>query len=136
MSNRFECDTCNKCFTRKASLDYHIKQKACREKEVKCKFCDALFVTKISMYRHMRTACKTKQEEDRKKDEIYERLIKLEEENKLIKKQMEQTGLDNDNKIKQIKIENNNKIKKLMKDNKDLKKQRQSTYQRVSITAQ
>jgi hypothetical protein len=63
----------------------------------------------------------------------------LEEENKIIKKQMEQSGLENDNKIKLIKLENNIKIKKLTKVNNDLKKvikkQGQSTLHQTSTMA-
>ncbi len=52
---------------------------------------------------------------------------------------MEQSGLENDNKIKLIKLENNIKIKKLTKVNNDLKKvikkQGQSTLHQTSTMA-
>ena len=77
------------------------------DKQHSCKLCGNKFNSNISMYRHMRTACKVKKQEDVTKEDILERLLKLEEDNKKIKK------LEEDNK----------KIKKLEEDNKKLKKE-------------
>src|SRR5579872_2818982 len=105
MTKKYVCDKCDMSFTRQAGLSYHVEKNACKEKNIKCKFCDAPFVTKISMYRHIRTACKTKKREDKQKEEIYERLLKLEEE------------------IKKKDTENVKKIKELEKTNKNLAKE-------------
>lgn len=96
----FTCDNCNQSFTRKASLDYHIKKNACREKNFNCKYCQAPFSSKRSMYRHIQISCKVRKEEERVKSEIYLRLVKLEEENKKLNEKF----LDNE--------KENNKLKK------------------------
>ena len=84
----FVCNDCKKMFARKANLDYHRKNDACKDMPYKCKLCAKGFTVKTSMYRHLRLSCKVKQEEDREKNEIYERLLKLEQENKQIKQEL------------------------------------------------
>jgi len=81
-----KCENCNKEFTKKAQLSYHIKHKSCKIRDYKCKYCDKGFTTDNSMYRHMKHSCKIKKKEDAKRDIILERLIKLEEDNKELQK--------------------------------------------------
>ena len=50
----------------------------------KCKFCDKEFTTSSSMYRHTNHTCKIKEREDQKRDDIYERLLELETNNKVL----------------------------------------------------
>jgi uncharacterized Zn-finger protein len=97
-----KCETCNKEFTKKAQLTYHIKHKSCKIRDFSCKYCDKGFTTDNSMYRHMKHSCKIKKKEDAKRDIILERLIKLEEENKELKEEMK--------KMKQVNNITNNKI--------------------------
>src|SRR5579872_1705202 len=85
--SRFECDNCSKAFKRKAHLDYHVSNKVCETKPIKedkfeCKYCGKDFTLSTNMYRHINNVCKTKKSEDKKRDEIYERLLALEEKNK------------------------------------------------------
>lgn len=99
----FSCEDCNESFVSQRNLDYHRKNKVCfrEQKKFNCKHCDKKFTTKISMYRHIRTSCKTKKKEDqeknkmneffseKKKSEIYEQLLKLEEDNEKLKEDNE-----------------------------------------------
>lgn len=88
----FICNKCNKKFKQKNNLKYHLINKVCtggisnKTKNNKCTFCNKLFTTKTSMYRHVKHNCKVKQNEDKKKDEIFKKLLELEEQNKQIKK--------------------------------------------------
>ncbi|VBB18079.1 hypothetical protein YASMINEVIRUS_542 [Yasminevirus sp. GU-2018] len=93
------CDACGQTFTRKVNLDYHIINQSCKIVTHRCKFCSNGFTTETSMYRHMRTSCKVKKEEDMAKEKIYgelvkiqeessKKFIKMEEENKNLKKQV------------------------------------------------
>ena len=83
---KFICNECDKSFTRRTNLDYHTNNNICRVKNYECMYCESQYTTKTSMYRHMRQNCKIKKREDIKRDEIYERLLKLEEDNKKIHK--------------------------------------------------
>ena len=77
----FSCSKCNKTFTTKQSLQYHKDNNSCKKTVHACKYCKRSYTTATSMYRHMRTSCNAKQQFEREKDEIYERLLKLEQEN-------------------------------------------------------
>ena len=99
-----KCKICKHVFKREYYYKKHIAKQRCKKKKYKCRYCDDKFTTDNSMYRHMKHSCQVKKEEDKKKNMIFERLIKLEEENKELKKEMK--------KIKQVNniTNNNNKI--------------------------
>jgi hypothetical protein len=103
------CKACSKKFTSKHGLDYHILNDACKLTNYVCKFCDKGFTTETNMYRHMRANCKIKKKNDDAKNIIYERLVQLEEDNKL--------------------------VKKIAQDNKKLKKEMASMRKQIKTTA-
>lgn len=73
------CDECHKKFVNKRYLDIHISKGICKSKPeskiYSCKFCNKVYTTSTSMYRHMKHACKSKPVID-EKHEIYEKLLK------------------------------------------------------------
>jgi superfamily II DNA or RNA helicase len=96
---RYQCATCKKAFKRQANLDYHMNNSVCtgtimeidleqneNEKGYRCRYCNKVFTTSTSMYRHMKHTCKIKRKEDDEKKTINERLLILEEDNKIAKK--------------------------------------------------
>ena len=114
----FICHLCHHEFQRKIHLDTHLEKNACKKHKYHCKYCHKGFTTDNSMYRHMKHTCKVKKDLDSKKDKILERLIKLEDDNKLIKqennklkkeiKKIKKSKLSTT--IKKITNNNNNKI--------------------------
>lgn len=78
----FVCEKCEKQFTTKQSLTYHIDKKACKMINYHCKYCGNGFTLENSMYRHIKHVCKVKKQQDDEKNQIYEKLLKLEEDNK------------------------------------------------------
>jgi hypothetical protein len=112
----YVCNICKKSFARKRNLDYHNNNNACKIDEYHCQYCDNGFTTKTSMYRHIQNNCKIKKKDELQKNEIYERLLKLEEENiartkKEKEKDKEIIKLKKQNKIKDLTINNmENKI--------------------------
>jgi len=58
------------------------------DRQFKCKYCGKAFTTSTSMYRHVNHTCKVKKQDEDEKSEIYRRLLNLEEENKLLKKEV------------------------------------------------
>lgn len=80
------CNSCEKNFTSKHGLEYHLANNACKINNYMCKFCQKGFTTETNMYRHVRTSCKIKKKEENEKNLIYERLIQLEEESRKFKK--------------------------------------------------
>ena len=85
---KFMCIDCNHIFQRQKHLDSHTEKKACKNVKYKCKYCEKGFTTDNSMYRHMKHVCKIKKTDNDKKDEILEKLIKLEEENDKLKQEL------------------------------------------------
>lgn len=79
--SNYKCTECEKCFASRQRLKYHISNMVCNDKGNTnlCKFCGKGFSVPTSMYRHMRTTCEVKKHNDEKKNEIYERLLRLEE---------------------------------------------------------
>ena len=90
------CDKCGKSFKRKNNLDYHVFKNVCKNKKYMCQYCGNTFNTKVSMHRHVRETCKKRIEEDKRRDEIYERLLKLEESNNELKNQNAKIMKDNE----------------------------------------
>lgn len=90
------CEKCGSTFTRREKLNYHIENKSCKEKKYSCRYCDDRFTTSNSMYRHMKHNCKVKKREDIMRDEIYERLLLLENSNKRLEKSNEKIMAENE----------------------------------------
>ncbi|VBB18700.1 hypothetical protein YASMINEVIRUS_1232 [Yasminevirus sp. GU-2018] len=126
------CQKCQKVFTRKESLAYHVQKNVCMKEQIAkinnndndnnanvdtdididtdvnnilipneesvgsgtlstkptCKFCGKQFTTATNMYRHVNHTCRIKKNEDKNRDEIYDRLLKLEKENQLLKQEV------------------------------------------------
>jgi hypothetical protein len=78
----FICAKCGKTFKHNKNLKYHTDNNACKNREYNCKYCDKELASESSMYRHMRESCQVKKQNDQEKNEIYERLLKLEEKEK------------------------------------------------------
>ncbi|VBB18593.1 hypothetical protein YASMINEVIRUS_1056 [Yasminevirus sp. GU-2018] len=72
------CPNCAREFPRKRNLDNHLAKNACKQYAHFCKLCEKGFTTETSMYRHVRTSCKVKKENDNEKSKIYERLVEIE----------------------------------------------------------
>jgi hypothetical protein len=126
----YRCDKCCSVFKLNKNLKYHIENKACKDRNHQCKYCDKKFTTPTSMYRHMRKSCETKKDSEKEKDQIYERLLKLEESNgqiDLLKKendkQINALKKENCKQIKMLKKENGDQIDMLKKENNQLKKE-------------
>jgi hypothetical protein len=109
-SYRYKCDDCDKGFHSKQNLTYHINNNVCLKKEYICKYCPGKFASKNTMYTHMREVCKIKKQNDNEKENILDRLMKIEEENKKQKEVTQKLTEDN------IKLkEENEKMKLRMK---------------------
>ena len=104
--SKLKCNKCKHIFKRSFYYDKHIIKDKCKQKKYVCKYCNARFTTDNSMYRHMKHSCKIKKHEDNKKNQIFERLIKLEEENKELMKYKDEIN-ELKRKIKKIKHKNN-----------------------------
>ena len=70
-----KCNLCNKYFTEKRSLKYHLDNNVCKNKELvatgeyACIKCGKIFGHKNNMYRHMKHSCSVIKEQ-KKNDEI------------------------------------------------------------------
>jgi hypothetical protein len=100
MSN-FVCLKCSKSFSTKQRLDYHVLNVNCERKLYKCKYCNNKFSSRSSMYRHVKINCRINKDNYNEKEEILNRLVKLEEENKKIR------VLERENKELKKMIQNN-----------------------------
>lgn len=68
--SKYECENCLKTFASKQGLTKHTKNNVCVGKQYakgeasdenhKCEFCNKLFTTATSMYRHVNHTCKIK----------------------------------------------------------------------------
>lgn len=129
--NEFRCSMCNREFKRKENMNRHIDKKVCAKKEYECKYCENKFASNISMYRHMRLNCKIKKEQDAEKDEIYNKLLQLEEENNMLKNgEMTNNRKHNDSKITKLEREN----RKLKRDMREINKKLQTVSNVINNT--
>jgi len=57
---KLTCDNCNKSFTSKHSLDYHMTKNVCTKttKKFKCQYCNNSFSFESSLSRHINHTCK------------------------------------------------------------------------------
>lgn len=99
----FKCTLCNKYFTTKQNKNKHLDNNTCRKKKLQCVYCNKYYATNSGMCRHIKTTCQVKKKEEVKKEEIYNQLLKLKEENKILKRKLKQN-----NKIIKINTINNN----------------------------
>jgi hypothetical protein len=116
----FVCEECEREFKTKQNLQKHYERQACKILSFFCRYCNKGFTTDSSMYRHIRLHCDVKKEEDKKKADIYERLVKLEEENKKLHEKMSQnekeiTYSKNENKKLKIKVTTMEKMVNVVK---------------------
>ena len=81
-NNIFCCKKCGKTFKRRENMDYHITEAVCEEKTVNCNMCNCKFSSKATMYRHIRSYCKVKKQNDSEKEEILNKLMTIEDNNK------------------------------------------------------
>ena len=67
------------------------------EKKFSCKYCNNSFTQKNNMYSHIKNRCKVKKEEDNNRENIFDRLVQLENENKELKNTVNQikTNINN-----------------------------------------
>jgi hypothetical protein len=96
--DQFKCNCCNKTFTRKESLEYHMNNKVCigkkyvvdKEKgDFSCKYCGKTFKASSNMYRHVNHTCKVRKHEENGKELMYKQMVLLKEDNNLILKENE-----------------------------------------------
>jgi hypothetical protein len=83
----YKCPECSKEFVRSRNLDYHVEKGVCDKKIHECNFCCSKFSSKNAMYRHIRESCSVKKMDDERKNQIYERLERLEREHVKMKKE-------------------------------------------------
>ena len=79
MANK-TCEKCGHLFTTPSQLQIHLKRKTpcdTQNKKFKCKYCNVLFSSSTSMYRHIRKSCNIFRLEEQKK--IQEEQKKIEE---------------------------------------------------------
>lgn len=92
--SEFACEKCGKGFSRKRSLTYHIEKDVCKRKNYVCKHCGNGFSALSGMYRHIKNDCKSVKAKNKEKDEIYQKLLSIEKnnkkKNKLIEKQTQE----------------------------------------------
>jgi hypothetical protein len=86
----FKCTDCNKIFTAKVGLQYHVKNKSCKTATIECEYCDNKFTTVANMQRHKKNSCKEKDKyiDTREKQQIFELLEKIQKDNIESKKEI------------------------------------------------
>ena len=105
LQTRFKCDICDKTFTYKKNLDYHVNNNVCtgkrhvidekNNKDSICKYCLKTFTSATNMYRHANHVCKLRKKEIAKRDEICDRLLEVEKNNKILMKKIEKCEKEN-----------------------------------------
>ena len=85
-----KCNKCNKNFSIKSGLDYHIKNNACKNTKFECELCDKKFTTMASMKRHKKSNCKKKDQyiSIAENQQINDQILQLQEDNAKLKKEI------------------------------------------------
>ena len=104
---KYKCKKCDKIFKQKCHYTNHKNRKTECHKDkfkendnsVECSYCNILFSSHSNMVRHIKNSCKILKKEEINKKVIYDKLLKLEEENKELKKNMKKL-------LKQVKSKN------------------------------
>lgn len=101
------CTKCNRIFANERNLEQHALKNSCKNVTCYCKICGKGFSSESSMYRHMRTICKVKKENEKNNDDD-----KYEQLEKKFEKKLEQKyeELIKEFKTKSIKCEKNNNV--------------------------
>jgi hypothetical protein len=99
----FICEDCGRGFTTKRNLKNHHKKNACKELTNFCKHCGKGYTSESSMYRHIRTNCKVKKKDDEEKKGIYDKLVRLEEENKKVQEKFSKQNVINEQMVRENK---------------------------------
>lgn len=67
--HKFSCNDCDKVFTTKQSLGYHIKKKVCHKTpNTQCTACGKIFASRSGAWRHKNTVCKGAIEKPRERE--------------------------------------------------------------------
>ena len=66
----YTCSKCSKQFIRKHNYDNHVKNEICSRNIYRCRYCDDVFTTATSMYRHVRKYCEIKKLIDHESQEM------------------------------------------------------------------
>ena len=80
-----KCNDCNKIFNKKSTYNNHINKKIkCTENQytINCIYCEKIFKTKGNVSRHIKNSCKIFKKTQKDKEDLFNKLIKLEEQNK------------------------------------------------------
>ena len=88
-----KCKDCNKIFNKKSTYINHINKKIkCTENQytINCIYCQKIFKTKGNVSRHIKNSCKVFKKIQKDKEYLFNKLIKLEEENKELKNKLKQ----------------------------------------------
>ena len=139
---KYKCERCNKEFVYKNDYTRHVERKnPCKEiaqnstisaqnstflkkdtndeNNIVCRYCRKEFSRLFTLNRHIDGYCKAKKANDCKMEELMEKLIKLEEDNKKIHNLEERLG-KNDKEIEELKKENA-KYKKIINNTQNIK---------------
>ena len=81
--------------------DFTKNPKPIQEHQIMCHYCLKVYSDKYVLFRHMKSYCKVKKQEDDKKEEIYQQLLK----------EMEELRKENEELKKSAKTINNNNLK-------------------------
>jgi len=108
------CEKCGKVLSSQYNLERHIRNNSCKVANHECKYCKKRFTDESNMYRHIRKSCSEKKNQEDTKENIYKKLIEMQEKMDEDRKKMEK--IENDRKKEQYEIE------KLKKEYEELKK--------------
>ena len=115
----FNCETCDKEFSSKVGLTYHLTHKSCKiTDKCVCEYCGKEYTTKQSMNRHIKYNCKKKNEinnnlhNNPEMEMIYEQLLALKIENEKLKEKVLTIEKENDTKQTNNSITTNKSVTK------------------------